>query len=201
MEVHPPHSPVRSIKDFMVHLLAITIGLLIALGLEASVEWMHHRRLVHEARQNIAQEIRDNQQNLAKEMSSLPREEDQLEKLLKVISAEERGRRKTRGTFGLERDPFKRRLVEHRFFDRRRRAHGVRRGTAILSDLRLAADVQWQHGPLLGVAARHVRISHANGSALQAVSSRVRRREARHRVGDGDRGVPAGNRGSTQQGL
>ena len=40
MEVHPPHSPVRSIKDFMVHLLAITIGLLIALGLEASVEWM-----------------------------------------------------------------------------------------------------------------------------------------------------------------
>jgi hypothetical protein len=52
---------------------------------------MHHLRLVHEARQNIAQEIRDNQQNLAKEMSSLPREEDQLEKLLKVISAEEKG--------------------------------------------------------------------------------------------------------------
>src|SRR3984957_5298550 len=51
---------------------------------------MHHLRLVHEARQNIAQEIRDNQQNLAKAMSSLPREEDQLEKLLKVISAEEK---------------------------------------------------------------------------------------------------------------
>ena len=33
MEVHAPHSPVRSIKDFMVHLLAITIGLLIAPGL------------------------------------------------------------------------------------------------------------------------------------------------------------------------
>lgn len=37
MEVHPPHKPIHSVKEFMVHLLAITIGLLIALGLEASV--------------------------------------------------------------------------------------------------------------------------------------------------------------------
>jgi len=61
------------------------------------VDWMHHLRLVHEARQNIAQEIRDNQQNLAKEMSSLPREEDQLEKLLKVISRRKGGRRRAHG--------------------------------------------------------------------------------------------------------
>jgi len=83
--------PDYSVKEFMLHLLAITIGLLIALGLEASVEWMHHRRLVREARENIAQEIRDNQQSLTKEMSALPREEDQVEKLLKVVSQEEKG--------------------------------------------------------------------------------------------------------------
>ena len=56
----------------MLHLLAITIGLLIALGLEASVERMHHRYLVREARENIAREVRDNQQSLAREMSALP---------------------------------------------------------------------------------------------------------------------------------
>lgn len=54
MEVHPPHSPIHSVKEFMVHLLAITIGLLIALGLEASVEWLHHRSLVREARENMS---------------------------------------------------------------------------------------------------------------------------------------------------
>jgi hypothetical protein len=92
VEVHPPHGSIRSVKDFMLHLLAITIGLLIALGLEASVEWMHHRHLVREARENIAQEVRDNQQSLAKEMSALPNEKMQLEALLRVVSDRQNGR-------------------------------------------------------------------------------------------------------------
>jgi hypothetical protein len=92
VEVHPPHGPIHSVKDFMVHLLAITVGLLIALGLEASVEWMHHRYLVREARENIAQEVRDNQQSLAREMSALPNEKTQLEALLKVVSDRQNGR-------------------------------------------------------------------------------------------------------------
>lgn len=89
MDVHAPHGPIQSVKEFMVHLLAITIGLLIALGLEASVEWMHHRHLVREARQNIAQEIRDNARNLEKEMNALPGEEKQLETLLSGVNDEE----------------------------------------------------------------------------------------------------------------
>lgn len=91
MEVHPPHSPIHSVKDFMLHLLAITIGLLIALGLEATMEWIHHRHQAAEARKNIAQEIRDNQQNLTRELSALPTEETQLDKLLDVVSEEENG--------------------------------------------------------------------------------------------------------------
>lgn len=92
MEVHPPHSPIHSVKEFMLHLLAITIGLLIALGLEAGVEWIHHRHLVREARENIAQEIRDNQKNLAKELAVLPQEESQLERLMGVVGDLEHGR-------------------------------------------------------------------------------------------------------------
>lgn len=91
MEVHPPHKPIHSVKEFMLHLLAITIGLLIALGLEGTVEWMHHRHQVSEARRNIAQEIHDNQQSLAKELNALPTEEHQLTKLLDVVNQEENG--------------------------------------------------------------------------------------------------------------
>jgi len=80
------------VKDFMVHLLAITIGLLIALGLEATVEWLHHRSLVREARENISHEIRDNRQRLATELNALPGEEKRLEDILATVSDVEKGR-------------------------------------------------------------------------------------------------------------
>jgi hypothetical protein len=86
MEVHPPHKPILSVKEFLVHLLAITIGLLIALGLEASVEGIHHRRLVREARENILQEIRDNERNVAGELNALPTEKSYLRKTLDTVS-------------------------------------------------------------------------------------------------------------------
>lgn len=92
MEVHPPHGPIRSVKEFLVHLLAITIGLLIALGLEASVESVHHRRLVREARENIFQEIRDNERNVARELNALPTEKSYLRKTLDAVDEPWSGR-------------------------------------------------------------------------------------------------------------
>lgn len=92
MDVHPPHGAVHSVKEFMVHMLAITLGLLIALGLESAVEWMHHRHLVREARENIAQEMRENRVNLEKELAALPGEEKQLEAVTAVMTDAEQGR-------------------------------------------------------------------------------------------------------------
>ena len=43
LDVHAPHQAVRSWMDFLVHIIAITIGLLIAIGLEQAVEYVHHR--------------------------------------------------------------------------------------------------------------------------------------------------------------
>jgi len=45
MDVHPPHAGIHSWKDFWIHLGTITVGLLIAISLEQSVEWLHR---VHE---------------------------------------------------------------------------------------------------------------------------------------------------------
>lgn len=43
MEIHPPAKPVESLKDCLVHLSIITIGILIAWALEQGVEaWRHY---------------------------------------------------------------------------------------------------------------------------------------------------------------
>jgi hypothetical protein len=71
MDVHPPHGPIRSWQDFTLHLLTITIGLLIALTLEAAVESMHHRHMVKDARANLRREILENQRLYAENLHSL----------------------------------------------------------------------------------------------------------------------------------
>ncbi|MDP9037941.1 MAG: hypothetical protein M3O02_01545 [Acidobacteriota bacterium] len=66
LDVHPPHEKIHSLRDFLLHLLTITIGLLIALGLEAMVEAAHHRRERIEAEQMIRRELRENRDSLMK---------------------------------------------------------------------------------------------------------------------------------------
>lgn len=55
MEVHAPHQPMHSWRDFWVHLGTITVGLCIALGMEQGVEWLHR---VHE-RHRLQHELHD----------------------------------------------------------------------------------------------------------------------------------------------
>ena len=44
LDVHPPHQATHSWKDFFIHIATIVVGLIIAVGLEQSVEaWRHHR--------------------------------------------------------------------------------------------------------------------------------------------------------------
>ncbi len=88
MDVHPPHQRIRTWKDFLLHLLTITVGLFIALTLEAAVESRHHRSLVREAHENLRREIELNQKVYAKNVrdlrlnrSQLARDIDQLREL------------------------------------------------------------------------------------------------------------------------
>ena len=75
MDVDAPHHPIATKRDFFIHLFTITCGLLIALSLEAGVEWTHHRALVREARANIRQEINDNQKAAAQDIQSVNQDE------------------------------------------------------------------------------------------------------------------------------
>jgi len=71
MEIHAPEKPILTVKEAVVHLSIVTIGILIALSLEGLVEWTHHRALVREARANIAAEIQDNRKELQKTLDRL----------------------------------------------------------------------------------------------------------------------------------
>jgi hypothetical protein len=53
LDVHPPHEAVHTWKGFLIHIAAIAIGLLLALGLEQTVETVHHARQRAEIEEQI----------------------------------------------------------------------------------------------------------------------------------------------------
>ena len=50
LDVHPAHHAASTWRDFFIHIATIVIGLLIAIGLEQTVEYFHHRNQVEETR-------------------------------------------------------------------------------------------------------------------------------------------------------
>ena len=70
LEVHAPHQRMHTWKDFLIHIAAITIGLLMALGLEATVEWFHHRHQAHQALELLEKEVDRNRIALRHDMRS-----------------------------------------------------------------------------------------------------------------------------------
>jgi hypothetical protein len=53
LDVHPAHHAANSWKEFLVHIATIVLGLLIAVGLEQTVEYIHHRRQIAETREAL----------------------------------------------------------------------------------------------------------------------------------------------------
>ena len=87
MDVHPPHGGIHSWRDFFIHLVVITLGLLIALGLEGIVEWRHNKHLVHTAEGNLRAELEANQKTLADDLAALNAAQKQIETDLTILSA------------------------------------------------------------------------------------------------------------------
>lgn len=60
-EAHGPEKPIHSLREFLFHMFTVMLGLLLALGLEAIVEWRHHQHLQHQAAENIRRELASNE--------------------------------------------------------------------------------------------------------------------------------------------
>jgi hypothetical protein len=65
LDVHAPRQSAHTWKDFFIHITTIVIGLLIAVGLEQSVEFIHHRHRVAEAREALRLERLSNTHRFA----------------------------------------------------------------------------------------------------------------------------------------
>lgn len=68
MDVHPPIGSVHSIKDILIHIAIVTVGIGLALGAEQLVEAHHRTVLVQHATQSFRAELQRNIQS----MSSVP---------------------------------------------------------------------------------------------------------------------------------
>ncbi|WP_158786999.1 hypothetical protein [Granulicella sp. L46] len=71
MDVHAPHEPLHTWRDFWIHLGTITIGLLIAISLEQSVEGLHHLHQRHQLEQDLRAEGERNIEIVAKDAQVL----------------------------------------------------------------------------------------------------------------------------------
>src|ERR1700758_4350146 len=87
IEVHPPHEKVHSWTQFFIHIAAITIGLLLALALEQTVEYFHHR---HQREELEAALQRDGRANREYIQSDIAKAQDVLNWALEQSAALER---------------------------------------------------------------------------------------------------------------
>ena len=86
-EVHPPGGPVHTWKDFLVHLVTIIIGLLIAVGIEQTVEYLHHRHQTHLLEEQMRSVFESDLREDAKSLMKLGARREYLAELRAAISA------------------------------------------------------------------------------------------------------------------
>jgi hypothetical protein len=86
LDVHPPHEAAHTWKDFFLHIATIVVGLLIAIGLEQTVELLHRRHLLHTAEANLRSELHDNQALLTSDERYLNITEQQIEAGLRILA-------------------------------------------------------------------------------------------------------------------
>jgi len=68
LDVHPPHHSTSTLRDFFLHIATICVGLLIAIGLEQTVEAIHHHHQRHQLNEDLITEAESNQQVIARNL-------------------------------------------------------------------------------------------------------------------------------------
>ena len=71
MDIHPPEGPTRSFKDFAIHILIVTIGIVIALGLEGIRERVHEHNSLVDTRRTFRLELEADRRNLVNETANV----------------------------------------------------------------------------------------------------------------------------------
>jgi hypothetical protein len=86
LDVHAPHEPIHDVKDFLLHLLTITVGLLIAVGIEGCVELHREHKLVQEARVTLREEIEGNSKVMAEAVELIKKQKATMQKNVDALT-------------------------------------------------------------------------------------------------------------------
>jgi hypothetical protein len=68
LDIHPAHHAATTWRDFFVHIATIVLGLIIAIGLEQTVEFFHHRHQRHQLQEDLHGEAEQNLQIIARDL-------------------------------------------------------------------------------------------------------------------------------------
>jgi hypothetical protein len=71
IDIHPPQHGSMTRRDFFVHLGIVVLGILIAIGLEQTVEYLHHRHQRHQLEEDLHAEMRMNDEFLKQDFDYL----------------------------------------------------------------------------------------------------------------------------------
>ena len=86
MEFHLP-GPIRNFKDFFIHLGIITLGILIALGLEQIVEARHRVKIGRDSMTSFRHELTENRVRVAEVIAASPHLREQIQTQIAAIAA------------------------------------------------------------------------------------------------------------------
>jgi hypothetical protein len=92
LDVHPPHSPTHTWRDFLLHIATIVCGLLIAIGLEQSVEALHNRHARHQLLEDVHSEFESNHHKNQLTLQSLAALRIYLVALNRVLTLKQSGK-------------------------------------------------------------------------------------------------------------
>jgi hypothetical protein len=83
MDIHAPEGPTRSFKDFAIHILIVTIGILIALGLDGIRASVHEHNALAETRRTFLTELEPDRVRLVEETANVKDKGAQLDSVLR----------------------------------------------------------------------------------------------------------------------
>lgn len=87
MELHVPHGSIRTLKDFLVHIGIVTVGVIIALGLSQVVEAYHRSRMAAETMEGFRREVNYAETQVKEIVDAIPAWRNQIAMEIAKLSA------------------------------------------------------------------------------------------------------------------
>ena len=87
MDIHPPGGSIHSLRDYLLHLSMVVLGIVIALGLDGLREVWHERALVRHSVEAMRSEVQYNRDFLSKAITNYDQSRVAVQGIVRLIEA------------------------------------------------------------------------------------------------------------------